>query len=133
MSCHGETMPQVWVHENHLAEDTGVGCVDCHMYPLFPAGEPVTQVLSIEDRPTGHTMHVTTTPCTTCHEVNADAQLVAVVETVPDDPAAQAGETTEAQPISSNATVPLIQGLLLGLGVGATAAAIIVARGNRRS
>jgi hypothetical protein len=132
ISCHGETMPQIWVHENHLAEETDVSCVDCHMYPLFTAGEHTTQVLSVEDRPTGHTMHVSTTPCTTCHESNADAQLVTVVETVPDDPAAHL-ETTEAQPISSNTAVPLIQGLLLGLGVGATAAAIIVARGNRRS
>ncbi len=78
-------------------------------------------------------MHVSTVPCTTCHEEQVDAQTVAIVETVPDDPAAELPHNEPATDTTSTSTVPLIQGLLVGLGIGATAAAIIVARGNKRS
>ena len=134
ISCHGETMPEQWVHDNHLKEETGVGCVDCHMYPLYPAGERQVQVLSIEERETGHTMHVSTVPCTTCHEAQDEAQAVTFVE--PQTPEDAAEETEAAQTTTestTSTTVPLIQGLLFGLGIGVTAAAIIVARGNKRS
>ncbi|MFN8378154.1 MAG: cytochrome c3 family protein [Anaerolineae bacterium] len=131
LSCHGETMPEIWVHENHLVEQSDVGCVDCHMYPLYPAGVRTQSVLSVEDRSTGHDMNVSTVPCTTCHESMSDDQTVAIIEPVPDTAEQEAAHTTEDT--TSTTTVPLVQGLLFGLGIGATAAAIFVARGNKRS
>lgn len=131
INCHeeNENMPEIWVHINHLAEDTGVGCVDCHLSPLYPAGERVNTNVSIEDRQTGHTMEVTTVPCTTCHEaqqVSAE-QTVTIVEPSADlvEP-----EAHGASPETTNA-VSLVQGLLLGLGLGATGAAIVIARGKK--
>lgn len=130
MSCHGETMPDLWVHTNHLAADTGVGCVDCHMYPANPVDGSQAIPVSIEDRQTGHSMHVSTVACTTCHEDQA-SQTVAIVETAPQEAAPETAHPTEDT--TSTSTVPLLQGLLFGLGIGATAAAIIVARGNKRT
>lgn len=131
LSCHGEKMPDLWVHSNHLAEETGVGCVDCHMYPDNPAAGPQIIPVSVEERRTGHSMHVGTVACTTCHEEQA-AQIVTLVEGPPDVAAQQAAAHPE-QDTTSTSTVTLLQGLLVGLGIGATAAAIIVARGNKRT
>lgn len=133
LSCHGETMPELWVHENHLIEDTGVGCVDCHMYPATPVTPGTgTQIIpvAIRDRETGHSMHVSTVACTTCHEEQT-AQTVAIVVPPAGETAAETAHASEDT--TSTSTVPLIQGLLFGLGIGATAAAIVVARGNKRT
>lgn len=127
MSCHGEKMPNLWVHENHLADATGVGCVDCHMYPLSEIGLAQAIPVSVGTRDTGHTMHVGTVACTTCHESQpVQNQPVTVIEAVP-----IGVREPETQQVPPNA-VPLVQGLLVGLGIGATAAAIIIARGNKK-
>ncbi len=126
VSCHGETMPQIWVHENHLIDSTGVGCTDCHMYPLAQPVDGEALPISIEDRATGHTMHVGTVACTTCHEERtAQVQPVTIIETEP----VHVVENAPPQPVNG---VELMQGLLVGLGLGATAAAIFVARGYKK-
>jgi hypothetical protein len=137
-NCHEEDMPDIWVHSQHLTETSDVGCVDCHMYPLYPPGEgtpldgadssAAVQLVSLPpgDRPTGHTMLLDTTPCTACHEtLPADAEPVAFVE-----PSLEEVDL-EGEPQTYN-FVELLQGLILGLGFGATVAAIFVARGNRK-
>jgi hypothetical protein len=127
MGCHGETMPEIWVHNQHLIDETGVGCVDCHMNPLTQPVDGQAIPVSIEDRSTGHSMHVGTVACTTCHaEQPVQNQPVTVIEAEPIG--VPQGETAQ-EPINA---VALVQGLLLGLGIGATAAAIIVARGNKK-
>ncbi len=127
MGCHGDKMPDLWVHNNHLIDSTGVGCVDCHMYPLTQPVDSQAIPVSIEDRDTGHTMHVGTVACTTCHEGQpVQTQPVTVIEAAPMEVAER-----EPQQTPFNA-IELVQGLLVGLGIGATAAAIIIARGNKK-
>lgn len=141
INCHKEMQPQ-WVHTTHISEGSDVTCTNCHMY----TGDHTTQLASLTgpagERPTGHSMLLDSTPCTTCHEEKETGQSVAIVSTPSSaEPAATATalpgqpndleQAVEAQSEQGD-FIQLLQGLILGLGFGATFAAVFVARGNRR-
>ena len=140
VNCHKEMQP-TWVHDNHLKEGSDVTCTNCHMY----TDNHVSTQVSLEgppgERPTGHSMRLDTAPCTNCHEERElSGQSVAIV-TTPAEPAATATPISVAandleQAVAAEAKqadfVQLLQGLILGLGFGATFAAVFVSRGNRK-
>lgn len=149
INCH-KAMPDQWIHSQHIGVAYGekeVGCVDCHMY-VHPTDNTQTVSLNPDDLLSGHSMIVDTASCTTCHEQAGDLPVSQVEPPTADVtvPEVREGGENASTLIDSNVTdpdqelenaettdlVPLIQGLLLGLGVGATFAAIFVARGNRR-
>jgi hypothetical protein len=124
LNCHKQT-PQLWIHKQHIETKEPVGCTNCHMYIAQPFVTLPTINFNPGTTPTGHTMHVDTKPCTTCHE-----KLPASA------PVTQPNTTSQPETVSASAeggatNISLIQGLLLGLGFGATIAAVIVSRGNR--
>jgi len=134
LNCH-EEMDPILVHVQHAGEAYPVECVDCHMYVPEQAD---TISVSYAQRPSGHSMQMDTRPCTSCHET-----LVAEGRwdqlTADRDAAAQAVASLAApetavmrQVQGSDSFIQLLQGLILGLGFGATAAAIFIARGNQR-
>ncbi len=139
-NCHKpEEVQAVFVHTQHLTEDSDVTCLSCHMY-RGEHGDGEAIPISTAPLTTGHSMLMDATPCNTCHEELVSsgewAQLVAdrpVAETAP--------ETVETVPLSEEAaaqeaaagvgSIQLFQGLILGLGFGVTFAAVFIARGNR--
>jgi hypothetical protein len=100
--------------------------------------------VSTMSQSTGHSMLMDATPCTTCHEelvvsgqwdeLVASRELVEslpqaeVVESPAESELAQAVQTSE-----ETSYVPVLQGLILGLGFGVTFAAVFLTRGNRTS
>lgn len=145
-NCH-DNVEDRFIHGVHWGEDAAdpVACVDCHMYTGEPDGSAVliSDTVSVFDLQTGHTMKMSATPCTTCHEDMVAsgewAQLMAdrtvVVEMAPtNEPGAVASENELEAAVEESAQtsyVPLLQGLILGLGFGVTFAAVFIARGNR--
>lgn len=131
MNCH-EEMDPILVHVQHAGDDYPVECVDCHMYVPEQSD---TILVSYEQMPSGHSMQMDSTPCTTCHEALVAEgrwdQLVADNETPTEIVVGVEPEAAERPVQGSNDLVQLLQGLVLGLGFGATAAAIFIARGNR--
>ncbi|MBL8160426.1 MAG: cytochrome c3 family protein [Anaerolineae bacterium] len=129
INCHKE-MPEVWVHVQHTEVDPAVECADCHMYQ-GTEHELATVASLPSTESTGHTMNVETVPCTTCHtELAQTVALEATPQPVVEEPPV---ETVEQ--VSEGGTgdfIQLLQGLILGLGFGATLAAVFVSRGNRR-
>lgn len=123
--------------------------------PAVRVSDPVSEP---HDGLIGHSMIVETVTCNTCHQQLVASgewtQLVAdrepvgspVGETASDSAADETeaaaiaegqeaagtpeGDLEAAQSVPEN-FVPLLQGLILGLGLGATVAAVFVARGNR--
>lgn len=128
LNCHEEMRP-ILVHTQHSGDDYPVECVDCHMYT--PERSDTIEV-SYGQMPSGHSMQMDSTPCTTCHErLVAEGrweQLTATDRAEVVTAAAAEPETLSTQ--GSDDFVQLLQGLILGLGFGATAAAIFIARGN---
>jgi predicted CXXCH cytochrome family protein len=131
INCHKE-MPEVWVHSQHTDVDPAVECAECHMYQLQgEQAEAVTVAALPSAESTGHTMAVETVPCTTCH---AELAQTVALEATP-QPAVEGPPTEPVEQVAEDGTggfIQLFQGLILGLGFGATIAAVFVARGNRR-
>ncbi|MBK8137117.1 MAG: cytochrome c3 family protein [Chloroflexi bacterium] len=144
LNCHNE-MPDQWVHQQHASNDYPVGCTDCHMY-VPDHGEDSTIKVALDPGvlPTGHTMTLTSLPCNTCHEqLMVDgtwAQLggdTIALQAERDELVTQVTELQlelESAPEAEQGDfVPLIQGLMLGLGFGVTFAAVFIARGSSRT
>jgi len=132
VNCH-EDMPEVYAHETHLIGENTVMCEECHMY--VPHNDDDIALTSMET--TGHTMLLDSVPCTTCHEQLAESgEWSEIISTRFDIPAAPAEETIEEEahstaPASSGSnTYFIIQGLLVGLGLGLTFAIVFVTRAN---
>jgi predicted CXXCH cytochrome family protein len=134
INCH-EDVSNVFVHDQHLEGEAPIDCIDCHM----DREEQPAQLISVvgTNQSTGHSMLLDATPCNTCHEELVTSgewdQLIAdraPVETAPIEapPTEVAAETVVDT--SSQSYVQLLQGLILGLGFGATVAAVFVSRGN---
>lgn len=144
INCHDDT-EEKFVHTQHRGQgDAAVECVDCHMYTGAPDRQLVltSAEFSVFDQVTGHTMLMSATPCTTCHEelvstgqwdqLIAERVVVVAPTALPPELAPEGDELDTAMSQSSETSyVPLIQGLILGLGFGVTFAAIFIARGNR--
>jgi len=143
VNCHKEMQPK-WVHSNHIKEGSDVTCTNCHMYTDQHPSQQVALTGPAGERPTGHSMFLDSAPCTNCHEEQElSGQSVAIVATPADASAPSATATpvlTEQNDLEKAVAtdaqqadfVQLLQGLILGLGFGATFAAVFVARGNRR-
>lgn len=116
---------ELYVHTSHEGAMLGeeeVGCVDCHMSDMSDDG-----IHQIAD----HSMNTPTTPCTECHEAVAlasgETALISDVdhdETVEDGVAGEDGPEvilTESELQSPpDTTGSLLQGLILGIGLGIT-------------
>lgn len=132
INCHSE-MPDFHAHNVHLEIENPIACADCHMYR-----EDTTELISVmELDSTGHSMLMDTTPCTTCHE-----QLVESGEwdqIISDRYGASAAETTvdevrepeEPEEEETDNTVSILQGLLVGLGLGVTFTIVFITRSLR--
>lgn len=142
LNCHNE-MPEVFSHTQHNNSEA-VGCTDCHMFVEEMTAADAALV-SVSDVPTatGHSMHVETVACNTCHQELVTSgewtQLAgdsAALRSERDELQARLAEleatSAEAESGVTTSYVQLLQGLILGLGFGITAAAIFIARGNRR-
>lgn len=128
MNCH-EPLPEIFVHNTHPVEN--VQCVDCHMY--VPEGQ-AAESLPIALRGTGHSMALDATPCTTCHQdLEASGewdQIVSNRESGEVEQAAVTGSEVNGEAEDgANSAIAVIQGLLVGLGLGVTFAIIFL---NRR-
>lgn len=147
INCH-KVMPEQWVHTQHLGlayGDNEVGCVDCHMY-TSPHGDGAQTVSTWSGTmPSGHSMNVDTASCTDCHENAGDLPVTRVESPITTTPRIIGSESPstliksnvseperEVEAVQAESFIPLLQGLIVGLGLGATGAAIFVARGNRR-
>lgn len=138
LDCHNN-LPNLLIHEQHSNEEHPVGCVECHMETSQPADH--TLPVAYSDTPTGHTMRMQTSACTTCHEglvaSGEWARLVTNTEPVTTSesvtPSAESVETAEGQSATTDNNVQLLQGLILGLGFGVTFGVVFVSRGNRSS
>lgn len=137
LNCHNE-MPNLWAHQQHGGNDYPVECVDCHMYR---AEHDASVTVALADRGTGHTMQLDAVPCTTCHEqllldgtwatLGGDSTALQIeVNNLRDQLAALEPAPAEVTQIEPSTYAPLLQGLMVGLGLGATVAAIFVARGR---
>jgi predicted CXXCH cytochrome family protein len=138
INCH-KIMPQQWVHDKHIDVDSPVGCTDCHMYspPLMDGNGQMISITNAMNNPASHTMSVASRACNDCHaELVATGEWVTIAE-------ARASEATGTQATVEQAGmanieaqqnitdyVSLFQGLILGLGVGLTAAVVFISRGN---
>ncbi|MBZ0285538.1 MAG: cytochrome c3 family protein [Anaerolineae bacterium] len=140
LNCHNE-MPDLWVHQQHASNDFPVACTDCHMYTPEHAQ---TVNVNLSETFTAHTMELTSLPCNTCHEqlmvdgtwatLSGDSETLRTeLETLRQE-LATLQETKAEQPTSEPITfTPLLQGLILGVGLGATFATIFVVRGAQTS
>jgi hypothetical protein len=143
-NCHNPTndptIDDIFVHEQHLNSDYEVTCADCHMFRT-----PGLQVSLVGAGPTGHTMKVDTVPCNTCHEELEESGVWADLTRQVDETLVEQRDTLQAQvnelqtelqereaaPEQSPSFVQLIQGLIIGLGVGITVAIVLLQRLSR--
>ena len=145
INCHNQP-ENIWVHDTH--QDTGgdieVACADCHMFT-----DPEVHTTLVSLKPTGHTMMLDTRPCNSCHneleesgqwQALADEQQAVLVgerneleSTVAELQAelSTRPEVAEPEAPAGISYVQLIQGLILGLGFGITAAVIMLPRFRR--
>lgn len=128
-NCHKHTN-DLYVHRTHLTPESEVSCLNCHMYRETTDGESGLA---------SHTMVMDTQPCTTCHQELVDSgrwqQLTGVnTRLAAERDALQARlNELEAQQSASvgpehGELVPVLQGLLLGLGLGLTVAVVFFSR-----
>lgn len=150
LNCHNEMEP-IYIHDTHPIEEGTVVCADCHMYTGDDDTSPVS---TLEMDSTGHTMMLDSRPCTSCHEqLAADGALVStapdeadeadetdeiadVVE--PEEMILTEGEDTtvavdEVEATPAENSVFILQGLLVGLGLGITFTIVFVTRSQRRN
>lgn len=125
-TCH-QQMPEIFAHETHLNVDNPVPCVDCHMYR-----EDMPQLTSLERDSTGHRMDLTAEPCTTCHQQLTESgeweQIISQGTVTREEVTQPDNESAAPQ----NTLTFTIQGLLVGLGLGATFAIVFLTRSTRR-
>lgn len=145
MNCHKD-MPEIFSHTQHTGSgDSTVACIDCHMIAPEPAGADA-QTVSDERMPyASHSMLVETFACNTCHEemvVSGEwAQFIGDADILRAERAElqariadlESSQASVAAAGEASSYLQLIQGLILGIGFGITAAAVFIARGNRRA
>jgi hypothetical protein len=143
LNCH-RVPGNIYVHAKHLEQtDYEVTCASCHM-----AFDPTIQPMSGDKEPTDHHMLVNTASCNQCHEQleasgawatlgGADEQVI-----IERDALRAQVSTLEEQISERNVSarssdqvdyVQLIQGLIVGLGVGIIAVLLVIPRLSRRS
>lgn len=139
-NCH-QAPEEIYVHAKHLESDFEVTCASCHM-----GLDPGVQLISDSHEPTDHRMVVRTVACNTCHEELETsgmwAELVGSDETlvIERDSLRQQVATLEEQLADTGSSgnggidyIQLIQGLIVGLGLGAVVALILLPRLGRRT
>lgn len=136
LNCHGEgEMEPLFAHDTHLNVANSVDCVECHMHAITVEDQPISLN---EPMSTGHSMFLDTVPCTTCHaELEASGEWEQIISTryeitVPET-AEQPDDETPTEPAGDPNSIFVIQGLLLGLGLGITFTIVFVTRSLRRS
>jgi hypothetical protein len=137
MNCHN-VPGDIYVHAKHLESEYDVSCASCHM-----AFDPDIQPMSGGEEPTDHRMVVATESCNECHEELEEngtwAQLTDTNEEVviERDALRQQVANLETQMSASSSSggsesdenyVRLIQGLIVGLGIGMILVLILVPR-----
>ncbi|MBE2268972.1 MAG: cytochrome c3 family protein [Anaerolinea sp.] len=143
LNCHEDTEER-FIHQLHRNDQAVevVACVNCHMYTGGQTEDLEVLNISTLAGETGHTMRMDATPCTTCHEemvasgeweriIAGGNPSLAIAPTPQPAAAAEDDLETAVRESSQTSYVPLIQGLILGLGFGVTFAAVFIARGNR--
>jgi len=139
-NCH-QAPANIYVHAKHLDSDFEVTCASCHM-----GLDPTVQLASDKHIPVDHRMVVQTRSCNTCHQELEQsgiwAELVGSDEslTIERDSLRQQVTTLE-QKLAQGETgsgagvdyIQLIQGLIVGLGVGAIVALILIPRLGRNN
>lgn len=134
-NCH-QAPEDIYVHAKHLESEYDVTCASCHM-----GLDPDIELISDSHEPTDHRMVVETRACNTCHEELEQsgiwAELVGTDErlTIERDSLRQQVATLEQQLAGNEESgdggvdyIQLIQGLIVGLGVGAVVALILLPR-----
>jgi predicted CXXCH cytochrome family protein len=109
-SCH-EAVEESYSHITHPDQQ----CVDCHYHA---EALDVDHFVSGNLRPTGHQAKAFTVACTDCHE-----NLTVSDETLP---IADSHSTATIATVPQDASLPLIQGVLLGGGLGVTVVAFLI-------
>lgn len=127
-SCHAD-MPDIHVHYTHIDVENPAACVDCHMYRPEPKFTRIGEAPS-----TGHAMNMDAAPCTTCHmdlQYSGEWELILARRVGLEAPITTTAPTAEEAPSpdAGMSTVSLVQGLLVGLGLGVTFAIVFL---NRR-
>lgn len=139
-NCH-QAPQDIYVHAKHLESEYEVTCASCHM-----GLDPDIELISDSHEPTDHRMVVETLACNTCHEELEQsgvwAELVGSDErlTIERDSLRQQITTLEQQLARSEERddgsidyIQLIQGLIVGLGLGAIVALILIPRLGRNN
>lgn len=134
-NCH-QAPEDIYVHAKHLESEYDVTCASCHM-----GLDPDIELISDSHEPTDHRMVVETRACNTCHEELEQsgiwAELVGTDErlTIERDSLRQQIATLEQQLAGNEESgdggvdyIQLIQGLIVGLGVGAVVALLLLPR-----
>jgi predicted CXXCH cytochrome family protein len=146
LNCH-KAPSEIYAHTQHINSPADVKCVDCHMFRVENTQQPVLVSLM----PTGHSMTMNTQPCNTCHEelevTGRWAELTRSVEqqimnerdalekkVMEPESELSSAESAGAQAGTSGISfIQLIQGLIIGQGLGITAAVILIPRFVRGS
>jgi len=136
-NCH-QAPTDIYVHAKHLDSEYDVTCASCHM-----GLDPGVQLISESHEPTDHRMVVQTRSCNVCHEEletsGVWAELVGSDEslTIERDSLRHQVATLEQDLAQSGGSgggvdyIQLIQGLIVGLGVGAIVALILIPKLGR--
>ncbi len=148
LNCH-QTVPNNYVHLTHNSVDFGdleVNCASCHMYRAQGLGDGTRDDVVSHQIP-NHTMQVETTPCTACHEALSQTgefeRLIDIDAAIAEERDSLRAQVTELQTALDTASVQkqetginyiqLTQGLIVGLGLGLTAAWVLLRRDGSSS
>jgi len=127
LNCHKQ-MPDLWIHASHNTYEPAIECVACHMGAQRVDGS--RQRIAFTGSGINHSMNVATATCTTCHE-QAPASAERPASSASNDGSTQETHSSPEAPATS--FVQLLQGLILGLGLGVTSGVFLAVRGNRHS
>lgn len=136
LNCH-KVPSEIYAHTEHVNTTFPVQCIDCHMFR-----EQGEQTTLVGLAPTGHTMRMDTRPCNTCHEEleltgkweDITRQIKEQITTERDALQLQIAEletriqSAQAAAEGGISYTQLLQGLIIGLGFGATLAIILIPR-----
>ncbi len=120
LNCHDQDRDN-YVHLQHVEQV----CADCHVYR---GGDRTTHIMAEVSLPTGHDNKVGIAACLDCHEdleVEANQDIVAALDEHPVLEAQEQIEALEAEietkrdDSQSVVSVRLVQGIVLGLALGA--------------